>query len=129
MEEMSAIDVDRSVNELAREMMTPEPNECLPCFVQRMVMLEGCENDLGWTGFYLARYSSSFTGLERLLDTIGGDCDCEVVEDVYARREELWNADRCPGCGVPLESPGCRGVGGSPLQPCGLWLAGISREP
>ncbi len=91
----------------------PGPRECVVCFVERMVVAYGCSNRLHWTALWRDRRAPRATALERRLQGSGGYCDCEVLANAYARREE-WEGD---------EPPDCREVSrrGS-TQPCDHWV-------
>lgn len=61
----------------------PSPDECLRCYVDRMVDAHGCDTSLRFTQKWLA--NSSVTNPRRLLRWFqrnGGYCDCEVLMNV-----------------------------------------------
>ena len=95
----------------------PGPRECLVCFVERMVVAYGCGNRLHWAALWRDRRAPRATALERRLQRSGGYCDCEVLANAYARREE-WDGDEPP-----------RLPGGQPrwLDPAVRALAGADR--
>ncbi len=61
----------------------PGPEECLRCYVDRMVADRGCDTTLRFTQKWLA--ASSVANPRRLLrwfESSGGYCDCEVLMNV-----------------------------------------------
>lgn len=92
---------------------TPREQECLPCFLHRMLAPVGCDNQLRWAEMW--RRHHAIPALLVWLRAHGGYCDCEVLFNVY------------PQCLAEDEgqalSP-CSGVkhAGS-LRPCDRWEA------
>ncbi len=90
----------------------PGPRECLACFVERMVEAHGCGNRLQWALLWRDRRAPRATALERRLQAGGGYCDCEVLANVYARKQEWFGA----------EPPPCLEVNrAGSSQPCASW--------
>lgn len=61
----------------------PDANECLRCYVDRMVGAHGCDTTLRFTQKWLS--ASSVVNPRRLLrwfESSGGYCDCEVLMNV-----------------------------------------------
>ncbi len=75
----------------------PGRDECLRCYVDRMVGGHGCDTSLRFTQRWLAE--SSFTNPQRLLrwfESSGGYCDCEVLMNVLPDHWPLQSAEAEP---------------------------------
>ncbi len=75
----------------------PSPDECLRCYVDRMVLSHGCDTSLRFTRRWLDE--SSFTNPRRLLrwfQSSGGYCDCEVLMNVLPDHWPLQRAEAEP---------------------------------
>lgn len=62
---------------------SPGPDECLRCYVDRMVGTHGCDTSLRFTKKWLA--DSAVKNPRKLLrwfESNGGYCDCEVLMNV-----------------------------------------------
>ena len=75
-------EAERFLASLAQTAGGPEPQECLRCFVLRMVSRHGCDGGFRYVRSWQQATSappSMFAALER----DGGYCDCEVVLNVF----------------------------------------------
>lgn len=62
----------------------PGAEECLLCYLERVLSAAGCDGSLRWTRRWRKARAPHLTGLERTLRSRGGFCDCEVVVNVLA---------------------------------------------
>ncbi len=85
-------------------------SECLPCYLDRMLHLTRCDNQLRWAGAWSR--ANRLPGLLRWLRSNGGFCDCEVLCNVYS---DVSDADDEP------QRPRCRGVTRGVRDPCPAW--------
>ncbi|MDN5794584.1 MAG: DUF2695 domain-containing protein [Intrasporangium sp.] len=101
----------------------PRPEECLACFVHRMVGLQGCSDALRWVEQFRVHRARRATALTRRLTAQGARCDCSVTDVVWRVGPELWEW-AWDGRLVPPEVvPPCRGVRPNSTQPCRHWVA------
>ena len=101
---------------------TPRPDECLPCFLERVLQF-GCDNTLSWSGRWRDRRMPRDTGLERRLERSGGYCDCEVLGNVWGPADEVegLDAELDEELGrPPVAGPGC--TGGVAELACSAWV-------
>lgn len=101
------------------KMLLPYRHECLACYVFRMLE-NGCDG-LKWSKTYRDVRSPRATALERKFPALGGNCDCEVILNVYHPNEALWEHDE-NGDIDETRTPSCLSVRRGTIQPCGLWL-------
>ncbi len=81
----------------------PDDNECLCCYLVRMVVEHGCDNHLRWAARWRDQVAPAWSGLERTLAARGGYCDCEVLMNVAVPVEEPEPTARsCQGTGTGL---------------------------
>src|SRR4051794_19687751 len=95
---------------LSEELTRPGPQECLLCFVDRMLRSSGCDGSLRWARRWRDLRLPRATGLERRLGRSGAFCDCELFLDGWTVREDPLEPDGGHGTG-PGERPECAGVG------------------
>jgi hypothetical protein len=99
----------------------PEPDECLLCYVARMVAERGCDTTLHWARRWRDLRLPGATGLERDLRAHGGYCDCEIFGNGWMLASELEALDDgeyvAPGDPAP-----CPGVPSGSSQPCAQWV-------
>lgn len=112
-------DVEAHLHAAAAELTAPRDEECVFCYVLRMLDSFGCDTTLRWAVRWRDLRMPRATGLERRLNARGGFCDCEIflngwnlVEGLQVRDE---NGDLC----WPAARPAC--AGGRSSQPCALW--------
>ena len=75
----------------------PEQDECLRCYVERMVRARGCDTSLRFTRRWLE--CSSYANPDRLLrwfESSGGYCDCEVLMNVLPDHWPLRRTEADP---------------------------------
>lgn len=76
----------------------PLTGECLCCFVYRMVDAHGCANDLHWAVRWRDSESPDLRGLERILRSAGGCCDCEILTNLRRPLVEPSPGEPLPPC-------------------------------
>jgi Protein of unknown function (DUF2695) len=80
---------ERHVRRTLVEAVSPEPLECLACYLHRVVVAYGCDHRLTWThrwqGTQRMRRRPTM-GLTSWLQSKGGVCDCKALANVYAAR-------------------------------------------
>jgi hypothetical protein len=100
--------VNHSLTE-ANESPDPGENECLRCYLMRMLHISGCDGTHRWTTRWRAARAPQATDLLRELAGRGGICcDCEVIFNVWPDYPENEVLLPCAGT-----SPGC-------TDPCAL---------
>jgi hypothetical protein len=108
----------------------PDPPECLPCFIDRMLDEVGCNNHLSLAARYRDLHAPDDIGLERRLADLGGYCDCEVLANAYQPHRRLPTrlidlpGDPDGGAREPVPVvvlPPCSGVPEGSTEPCDLW--------
>jgi hypothetical protein len=97
----------------------PTSEECLLCFVTRMLDTAGCDNTLRWAMRWRDARAPRATGLARRLERQGGYCDCEILMNGWDLVEDLQHRDGSGNLRWPGELPGC--AGGRSSQPCAHW--------
>ena len=92
---------------------SPHAQECVLCFIARMLQTHGCDTTLRWARRWRDVRLPRATGLERRFESRGGFCDCEVV----------MNGWTLQACADDEEStfPPCLGVSARSSQPCDHW--------
>lgn len=106
----TAIDAqaEEFVRDLAAAMVAPQPGECLPCYLDRVLRDVPCDTTLRLARAYRDAVAPRAVALERRLGDGGGFCDCEVLWNVYWSKSD----DVKP----------CRGVRRGSTKPCDLWF-------
>jgi hypothetical protein len=107
---------------LSYALTRPRPQECLFCFVDRMLEAFGCDCTLRWVRRWQELRLPRATGLERRLGRSGAFCDCEVFLNGWTVREDLLVPDDNGEGDWPAERPECPGVGPRSSQPCATWV-------
>lgn len=121
-------EAEHHLRRLAAELTGPHPDECLFCYVYRML-------EYGCTGFrWVRRYrdlrAPRATALEERLGRVGGYCDCEVFLNGFELAPQHWvprqgyvedgiTYETDPSYPDPM--PTCRGVGRGSTKGCTLW--------
>jgi Protein of unknown function (DUF2695) len=96
----------------------PGENECLRCYLVRMLHISGCDGTHRWTTRWRDARAPRATGLLRKLASRGGICcDCEVIFNVWPDYPETEALLPCAGT-----SPGC-------TDPCDLGSVRVGGEP
>lgn len=76
----------------------PRGDECLCCYLLRMLDAFDCDNSLRWAVRWRNELAPALDGLECDLVDRGGFCDCEVVMNAYWPAYELDDQAAPPGC-------------------------------
>lgn len=74
---------ERYVRQLASEIVAPHPDECLSCYLRRMIATYGCDHTLRWVQRWQRATPSSTRRLRPQLRSRGAHCDCEAVFNVF----------------------------------------------
>ncbi len=99
----------------------PYPDECVICYLRRMVADEGCDHSLRWAVRFRDLRSPAAHSLVRRLLALGG-CDCAVLADgLRPVREVLVRDVHTDELEEPEHWPGCAGVGPTSSRPCRHW--------
>lgn len=104
---------EQLVRELAQALTTPRPQECLACFVARMLEEFACDGTLRFARRFRDLAAPRATALERRLQDRGGFCDCEIFGNAYQPSYRLRIGDH--------EVLPCIGVRRGSTAPCGHW--------
>lgn len=114
---MSQLGVDdlaeQLVRDLADELTTPWPGECLACFVARLLEQFGCDTTLRFARRFRDLAAPRATALEQRLGDLGGFCDCEIFMNAYQPSYRLRISER--------EVLPCVGVRRGSTKPCAHW--------
>jgi hypothetical protein len=97
----------------------PTADECVLCYIARMVQSHGCDTTLRWARRWRDARLPRATGLERRFEARGGFCDCEVVMNGWTLQEATDASDKDDGMWPPL--PPCPGMAPRSSQPCDMW--------
>jgi len=81
------------VRSLAVRLTDPTTDECLLCFIARMLDEFGCDCTLRFALRYRDLRAPPATGLADRLGRVGGFCDCEVFLNGYRMAERLLEYD------------------------------------
>lgn len=116
-------DVEDYLLRVAGEERAPHPQECVLCYVARMVDEHGCDSTLRWTGRFRELRSPLASGLEARMRAAGGSCDGEVVGVAHRlTREHLVRDVHTDELHRPDRMPPCTGVGQlDSTRPCRVW--------
>jgi Protein of unknown function (DUF2695) len=109
MAEDIAQQVEAEVAWLSRRLTEPGEQECLRCFLLRMINEFGCDGTHRWTVRWRGERAPRARALLRRLERLGGGCDCEVLLNVFPDY---------PDSGRPLPCAGQLQVGSA--MPCDL---------
>lgn len=101
--------------------LSPERNECLPCFLARVLARVGCAGTFEWTKEWRAVRSPRATSLEDRLSSLGAECDCLVLAHLYQPQLMLWTRSAAGGLIEPNPMPVCAGVRPRSTKPCTHW--------
>lgn len=126
---MNAI-AETLLREAAESITTPEPNECLQCFVARMLDAFGCDGELSLARRYRDLVAPRAVAMERRLGAAGGYCDCEIFLNGWWLHPRLDRAREVSQGGALLrevpepvqDAPACGGVRRGSTQPCANWV-------
>lgn len=117
-----AHEAERYLQILVDPRCQPAPNECLACFVARLLTDFGCDTTLRWAQRFRDLRSPTATGLERRLGSFGGYCDCEIFLNGYRLVRHLLVRDLATDeLMAPGQPPVCAGVRSTSTRPCANW--------
>jgi hypothetical protein len=106
----------------AGELTSVRADECLYCYVARMLDEHGCDNTLRFARFYRDQRAPAATRLEEVLEEMGGFCDCEIYANGITIARALRPRDDETGEWLEPETmPDCRGVGQGSTKSCDIW--------
>lgn len=114
--------------EQARELATrpedePGAQECLSCYLVRMLQARGCDGQLLWAGVWRDHTHPQWHALEERLRDQGGYCDCEVLCNVSPPRHEPPEGTPWPPCRASdaVPAPGRPASEGAGTLACPLY--------
>ena len=89
----------------------PAEQECLRCYLARIIQARGCDHTRRWTTRWARRRAPHDGTLLDRIENLGGCCcDCEVLLNVWIPREDDDRAGPCAGSSHE-----------DPLVPCRTW--------
>ena len=108
----------------------PGQDECLRCYLVRMIRAHGCDNTKQWTlRWRHGRAPGDGQLLEQIEERGGICCDCEVVFNVWQQPDTPDGAGDWAGDGSPLPQD-CSGmIAGEPLAACRRWHGWTLSDP
>lgn len=121
---------DRTIDEEAELILTTTADEltgvrgdeCLYCYVARMLDEHGCDNTLRFAERYRDQRAPHATALIENLGELGGYCDCEIFANVVSLARSFKRRDEETGdWEEPAELPACRGVRRGSTRSCEIW--------
>jgi hypothetical protein len=132
---MTDIAIDDLAEDLVRAaaetLVAPRGQECLLCYVARMLEEFRCDGTLRFAVEYRDRRAPRATTLAGRLAAVGGCCDCEIFLNGWSPHPRLWSPGHTEIEGgvtyrtdpqPPDELPPCAGVRASSSRPCPLWV-------
>lgn len=122
MSDSSLVDaVEDELRTLADQITDPGPDECLVCYVHRMLEF-GCHG-LRWATRFRDVRAPRATALAGRLASMGGFCDCEIFFNAYEPHPDLLGYDAYGEVNTqPIPMPACQRVRRGSTQPCSLWV-------
>ena len=101
----SAVEAD--LVELSSLLTEPREDECLRCYLLRMIYEFGCDGRHRWTIRWREARAPMARGLLRRLQNLGGCCDCEVVANVFPAYPSANVLLPCAGQRLPGSAAPC----------------------
>jgi hypothetical protein len=94
---MDVTDVEQSLRVLGGSLTAVGPDECLCCYLVRMLEQFGCDGRHRFSEHWRDSRPRPMPALIRRLESGGGFCDCEVVFNVFrsGRRPARESALQC----------------------------------
>jgi hypothetical protein len=93
----------------------PGHDECLRCYLMRMMEQSGCDGSYRWTLRWQSARAPRVSGLDARLRRQGGCCDCEVVFNIMPDYPEADGILPCAGvpdgCTRPCDLDAAAGQG------------------
>jgi Protein of unknown function (DUF2695) len=102
-----ASDVEAELIELSSVLTEPREDECLRCYLLRMISEFGCDGRHRWTIRWRDLRTPAARGLVRRLQNLGGCCDCEVVLNVFPAYPKTQVLLPCAGQRLPGSAAPC----------------------
>src|SRR5260370_3240270 len=93
--------VEREIADLAERLTAPGRDECLRCFLLRMITEFGCDGTYRWTIRWRDVRAAQPGGLLRQFELRGGCCDCEILLNVFPDYPPVTSP--LPFAGVPKQ--------------------------
>ena len=91
--------VESEIADLAERLTAPGRDECLRCYLLRMITEFGCDGTYRWTIRWRDVRAAKPGGLLGQLERRGGCCDCEVLMNVFPDYPPVSVALPCAGTG------------------------------
>lgn len=118
--------VEGEFQALTEAMIMPRQNECLVCYVFRMLAY-GCSGH-HWLRRFRDTRAPRATALESRVERLGGYCDCEMIMNAFHPSPSPWYFYDEEGREVGErpdgeEKPACAGVRSNSTRHCSLWVA------
>jgi hypothetical protein len=120
--------IDQQLLALQDSLTEPDPEECVLCYLTRVLPLFGCDTTLRWTRRWRDRVRPQATALERRFEASGGFCDCEIFWNGWTLRDDLLVVDRRGDRDWPDELPRCAGLAPRAARPCANWRRRVRGE-
>jgi hypothetical protein len=89
--------VESEIADLAERLTAPGPDECLRCFLLRMITEFGCDGTYRWTIRWRDVWAAQPRSLLNQLSRRGGYCDCEVLMNVFPDYPQVSALLPCAG--------------------------------
>jgi len=89
--------VESEIANLADRLTAPGPDECLRCFLIRMITEFGCDGTYRWTIRWRDVRATALSSLLSQLSRRGGFCDCEVLMNVFPDYPQVSVVLPCAG--------------------------------
>lgn len=100
--------VEAELIELSGQLTEPDEDECLRCYLLRMLHEFGCDGQHRWTARWRDLCAPETRGLIRRLERVGGcRCDCEVLLSVYPEYPSAIALLPCAGQPRPGSAAPC----------------------
>jgi Protein of unknown function (DUF2695) len=99
--------VEAEIVNLAERLTAPGHDECLRCFLLRMITEFGCDGTYRWTIRWRDVRASQPAVLLRQLKQRGGCCDCEILINVFPDYPAVARLLPCAGVPRPGSSRPC----------------------
>jgi len=99
--------VESEIADLAERLTAPGPDECLRCFLLRMITEFGCDGTYRWTIRWREVRAGQPRSLLSQLGRRGGFCDCEVLMNVFPDYPQVSVALPCAGLTKPMSWRPC----------------------
>jgi len=123
---MNELTIDQEAEELLRrratELTEPADDECLLCFVVRMLDEFGCDTTLRFATRYRDLRAPRATALEARLGRMGGFCDCEIFLNGMILADRFLEYDETGERMAPQQLPACGGVRRGSTKGCANWV-------